>query len=314
MYAQVKTERLLKLMQLMSGPIDYSLEELANRLEISERTIYRYIETFNDVGFTVVRREGNIHKLITTNRRNLDIDSLVCFSNEEAVIISRMIDALDQGNTLKVGLKAKLAAICEQTPMAKLISNKDNAEKLNMLSDAITRKKTVILHDYESGNTLTISDRVVEPFSFSTNHIGINAFELASKTCKTYTISRIGSVEMLNDTWENESLHKDKPVDVFRMSADRYLEHVVIRLTLLAKNILLEEYPLASDCIKVVDPPEQDAQEKWILETDICSVFGAGRFVLGLATDTEVLEGTILREYISRVVDEFLVPEYPDCH
>ena len=314
MYAQEKTERLLKLIQLMSGPVDYSIQELSDRLGISSRTIYRYIETFKDVGFTVIRKEADIHRLVRTNRRNVDIDSLVCFSNEEAHILSSMIDSLDQGNALKAGLKTKLAAICEQTPMARITSNKANAEKIDQLSEAISRKKAVTLHDYESGNSLTISDRLVEPFSFSTNHIGINAFELSSGICKTYTISRIGSVEVLNVAWANEPLHKEKPTDIFRMSADVFLEHVKIRLTLLAKNLLLEEYPLAIDYIKVIDPPEYDNQEKWLLETDICSVFGAGRFVLGLATDTEVLEGDKLKEYVSRVIEDFLIPDYIDCH
>lgn len=312
MYAQEKTERLLRLMQMMSGPVEYTIGELSSRLDMSERTIYRYIETFRDVGFTVIRKERNVPRLITTNRRGLDFDSLVCFSAEEAAIVNGLIDSLDQGNALKAGLKAKLAAVCEQTPMARIIANRDTAEKLNLLSDAIRTKKKVFLRGYESGNTLTISDRLVEPFSFSVNNTGINAFEPASGICKTFTISRIGSVEVLDDPWENEPLHREKPTDIFRMSADAYLEHVKIRLTLLAKNLLLEEYPLSAEYITQVEPPAHDSKEMWLLETNICSVFGAGRFVLGLAADAEVLEGPILKEYLARMIEEILIPDFLD--
>lgn len=314
MYAQEKTERLLRLMQMMSGPMEYTIEELSDRLDLSERTIYRYIETFRDVGFTVIRKERNVPRLITTNRRGLDFNNLVCFSAEEASIVNGLIDSLDQGNALKAGLKRKLTAVCEQTPMARIIVNRDTAEKLNTLSDAIRTRRRVCLHDYESGSSLTISDRLVEPFSFSVNNTGVNAFEPASGMCKTFNISRIGRVEILEDHWEDEHLHREKPTDIFRMSADNYLEHVKIRLTLLAKNLLLEEYPLSADYITQVEPPEHDSQEMWLLETDICSVFGAGRFVLGLAADAEVLEGSILKKYITRMIEEILIPDFLDCH
>ena len=46
---QPKIERLLRLMALMSGNVDYTVEELASRLETSYRSIYRYIETFKRV-------------------------------------------------------------------------------------------------------------------------------------------------------------------------------------------------------------------------------------------------------------------------
>ena len=41
---QSKMERLLRLMKLMSGNVNYSVEQLSQKLDMSERTIYRYIE------------------------------------------------------------------------------------------------------------------------------------------------------------------------------------------------------------------------------------------------------------------------------
>ena len=94
MEAQLKTERLLRLMQMLAGPVEYTIEELSNRLEMSERTIYRYLNTFEDVGFTV-KRGTNVPRLLTTNRRNLSIDDLVCFSREEAALVNQLLDRLD---------------------------------------------------------------------------------------------------------------------------------------------------------------------------------------------------------------------------
>lgn len=299
MEAQLKTERLLRLMQMMAGPIDYTIEELSRNLEISERTVFRYLNTFEDVGFTISRR-SNVPKLITTNRPHLSIDDLVCFSREEAALVDQLLDSLDAGNSLKASLKQKLVAVCEQTPMAKIVTNKGNSEKLNLLSDAIHDRKKVILKGYESGHSLTVRDRLIEPFAFSPNYIGVEAFEPESGMCKTFTINRIHSVEVLNEGWEFETGHKLKPKDIFRMSADEPLETIKLKMTTRAKNLLLEEYPLSAACI--TETPGPDSSRKWILETEICSVFGAGRFALGLAEDVEVVEGEELKRYISKVI------------
>lgn len=296
MESQLKTERLLRLMQMLAGPVEYTITELGDHLEMSERTIYRYLQTFEDVGFTV-RRGTNVPRLITTNRPHLSIDDLVCFSREEAALVNQLLDRLDAGNSLKAGLKQKLVAVCDQTPMARLLTNKDNSEKLNALSDAIHDKKKVVLRGYESGHSLTERDRLVEPFSFTPNYIGIVAYEPESGQCKTFKINRIKSVEILPDGWENEARHIERPTDVFRMSADKPLERIRLLMTSLAKNLLIEEYPLSAAYIH--EAPEGDSKEKWELETEICSVFGAGRFVMGLPGDVEVLEGKKLKEYIA---------------
>ena len=60
---QPKMERLLRLMKLMSGSVNYSLEQLSRKLDMSERTIYRYIDTFKESGFVVTRFRGNVYKL-----------------------------------------------------------------------------------------------------------------------------------------------------------------------------------------------------------------------------------------------------------
>ena len=48
---QPKIERMLRLMKMMSGNINYSVEELSEKLEMSDRTIYRYIDTFKNSGY-----------------------------------------------------------------------------------------------------------------------------------------------------------------------------------------------------------------------------------------------------------------------
>ena len=100
---QPKIERVLRLMQLLSGSRRYTIEELAERLDMSARMIYRYIDTFKSVGYAV-RKEGGVPRLVKMDGRD-DIAQLVHFTDEEAYVVNRLIDALDNGNVLKVVAK-----------------------------------------------------------------------------------------------------------------------------------------------------------------------------------------------------------------
>ena len=57
---QPKIERVLRLMQLLTGNVNYTINDLADKLDTSYRSIYRYLDTFKDAGF-VVQKVGDDH-------------------------------------------------------------------------------------------------------------------------------------------------------------------------------------------------------------------------------------------------------------
>ena len=60
---QPRIERMLRLMKLMSGNTNYTIGELAKKLGITYRSVYRYIETFESSGFVVDKVRKNVYKL-----------------------------------------------------------------------------------------------------------------------------------------------------------------------------------------------------------------------------------------------------------
>ena len=288
---QPKIERVLRLMTLMSGNVEYTVDELADKLDTSYRSIYRYIDTFKGCGFAVEKIHGNIYRLAKMSPRYPDLDKLVYFSEEEACLVNHLIDRLDPTNALKTGLQRKLAAIYSSTSIADYIDKRSNAANVEALSRAVREKKAVRLVRYESGHSGQIRDRRVEPFAFTTNFIDVWAYDLEDGRNKIFKISRMEEVEVLEDVpWTQETAHERLGMDVFRM-AGRVAFRVRLRLSMKAKNLLTEEYPLA----------ERDLTpdgEGWILDTGICAVAGVGRFVSGLAGEIQILDGEPLRDYL----------------
>ena len=287
-------------MKMMSGNTNYTIDELADKLGMSYRSVYRYIDTFKASGFVIEKLQKNVYKVGKMPRSHVDMSKLIYFSEEEAYLVNSMINGLHPTNQLKANLKKKLSAIYSCTSIANYVHSEDTISNIQELENAIRDKKKVILKSYESANSHEVSDRFIEPFEFTTNCIDIWGYDLEKQECRVFKISRIKSVVVLDDSWSNEDKHQKSKTDCFRMSGYEQTP-VKLELSLMAKNLLLEEYPLAQKDIKEIDG-------KWILDTMVSDMAGVGRFVIGLADEIEVIDSPALRDYIRQFVTQNLLP------
>ena len=292
---QPKIERLLRLMKLMTGNVNYTVNDLAERLDTTYRSIYRYIESFKDAGFVVQKLDGGVYKLSKESPHFKDISQLVHFTDEEAHIVNQLIEGLDDTNMLKQNLRKKLSSVYNCTSMASSVVHGANASNVNSLVEAIERRSQVVLRDYASSHTGNRHDRVVEPFGFTTNYVQVWCYEPESGMNKLFKTARIGSVEVLDREWEYADKHHEGYIDIFRMTGfDQY--RVQLKLGMLARNLLVEEYPLAERDITELD------ESSWLLDTNVCNYRGIGRFVMGLMDDIEIVDSPEFAKYISRQV------------
>ena len=288
---QPKIERLLRLMKLMTGNVNYTVNDLAERLDTTYRSIYRYIESFKDAGFVVQKLDGGVYKLSKESPHFKDISQLVHFTDEEAHIVNQLIEGLDDTNMLKQNLRKKLCSVYNCTSMASSVVHGANASNVNSLVEAIEHRCQVVLHGYASSHTGNRRDRVVEPFGFTTNYVQVWCYEPESGMNKLFKTSRIGSVEVLDREWEHSDKHHEGYIDIFRMTGfEQY--RVQLKLGMLARNLLVEEYPLAERDIVELD------DNSWLLDTKVCNYRGIGRFVMGLMDDIEIVDSPEFEEYI----------------
>ena len=297
---QPKIERMLRLMKMMSGNENYTITELSKKLDMSYRTVYRYIDTFKASGFVVNKVRTNVYKIGKMPRSHVDMKNLIYFSEEEAYIINDMKNGLHNTNQLKSGLMKKLSAIYSCTSIANYVHSEETSANIKNLGQAIREKKKVILKAYESANSQEVSDRFIEPFEFTTNCIDVWGYDIEKCENRVFKISRIGEVVIIDDIWNHTENHQKSKTDCFRMSGYEQTP-VKLELSLMAKNLLLEEYPLAQKDIKEID-------SKWILETMVSDMAGVGRFVIGLADEIEVIDSPALRDYIRQFVTQNLLP------
>ena len=295
---QPKIERMLRLMKMLAGNRNYTIDELAERLGTSYRSIYRYIDTFKDSGFVVEKLHSNVYRLGKMPKSYVDLKNLIYFSEEEAYILNSLINGLDSTNMLKINLKKKLSAVYNSTGIINYIQKAEVPEHIETLGEAIRKKRKVILKAYESSHSQEISDRFIEPFEFTTNCIDIWGYDIEKQENRVFKISRIGAVTLLADNWANEQKHQKSKTDCFRISSFEQTP-VKLELSLMAKNLLIEEYPMAEQDLRKEDG-------KWVLETMVSGMEGVGRFVMGLATEVKIIDSPELENYIREFIEKHL--------
>ena len=185
----------------------------------------------------------------------------------------------------------------------KVFTNEDKAAALSLLQQALTQKKCVILHDYASSNSGKVSNRLVEAYDVRPEDGLVICFDRKRFSTRVFNINRIGYVEILdNEPWKFPSSHEKIEVDVFHMTGDKPI-HVSLQLDLMAKNLLIEEFPSAKNYIK----PHKGNDNIWYFDTDVYQLEGVGRFYMGLANRIKILEAPELKAYVSDFSKQYLI-------
>ncbi|NMB06670.1 MAG: WYL domain-containing protein [Bacteroidales bacterium] len=288
---QPKLERLLRLMKLLTANNYLTVEEIAARLSITPRSVYRYIDTFREAGFVIKKRDGCV-RLDKSSPYFKDISELIHFTEEEAYILKSAIESIDENNILKQNLKKKLYTVYNYKILAETIVDGRHGRNVRQLVSAMEKGQRVMLKKYASSNGNDIRDRKVEAFAFTTNYEQVWCYCLEDQEVKLFRVSRIGAVEVLQESWQHQVAHIAGYIDIFRMHSSERLP-LKLKLGLRSTSLLLEEFPLASKQLR------QISDNEWMLETEICSYDGVGRFVLGLIGDIEIIDSPEFLQYIA---------------
>ena len=183
----------------------------------------------------------------------------------------------------------------------KVFKDKNKAAAISQLQHAMSQRKCAILHGYSSSNSGNVADRLVEPYDVLPEDGLVICFDRKKLDKRVFSISRIGYVEILEEDWKYTASHTPIAVDAFHMSGEKAIK-VSLQLDLLAKNLLIEEFPRTK---KDISPDAKD-ENVWYLSTEVYALEGVGRFYIGLANHIKILDAPKLQEYINDFKDKYL--------
>lgn len=272
MFNQNRILRVFKLITLLKTFPAKSIKRLASTLEISERSCYRYMDLLDELGFDVSKDENN--------KFSLKADQIVDpFTKEESHLIHEVLTVSVKNNPLVVSIKSKLPSLEESNILANNIVNGHLSKLVSQISEAILNKTQIIIRKYQSANTESITDRLVEPVGFTDNYVFLCAYEIESNQNKYFKVERMGSVEILDIRYQFESLHKLSKPDVFGFNDSGEKFKVKLKLSMRAQLWIKDDYPDTITYLKDL------GNGFWLLEVDVFNMEPVSRIIRSMPND-----------------------------
>ena len=279
MLNQRKILRVLQFISYLEQRPPKAVNQLAEMLETTERTVYRYLDLIRECGFDLQRDKYTRFFIHNNTAQGIR------FSTEEAEYLKQLVLTSGKRNKLKDAVLSKIYLASDVNIVAGHLVNAKNGRIVERLAQAIADKEQVILKRYHSINSETISDRLVEPFGFTDNYHTVMAFEVTSAKNKTYHLDRITAVEFNNRGFMFEDKHEHQIPDAFGFSFKGEQHDIELELSLKAYLLLKDEYPLTIPYIKF--NPKSDLYELKIQVNDLKPI---QRFMRGIGSSNYIVK------------------------
>lgn len=287
---QRKLYRILKLISILKLRGGKTIPSIAEILEVTERSVYRYLSLLESVGFPLDCKPGSNRWFLVTDP---DKDNEgTGFSLEEASLIRDLLVGGAHHHPLKDGILQKLYIHSELHPLAENLVNARVNYLLGKLVKAIKQEKQVILKSYHSAHSGEIKDYRIEPFDFTENYNTVLAYDLSDGLNKQFKLERIGEVLVLDKNQRHRSKHEVQKTDVFGCNGSVPVR-ITLELNLRSYLLLREEFPRSLPFIA-----ESELPGKYIFHGPVNGYDGAGRFIMGLLDEIRIINPPDLHEYI----------------
>ncbi len=286
----------LDLLLLLTENHSYTAQELADRLDITRRNLYYYLEYLRESGFLLIK-SGFRYRLDRSSPFFKRLHDNIALTRDEAAFLYRLLDSAEKIDYQALTVKAKLerqfnlAELSDPAVMRRMNRN------IRQLKKAIAEKHMVTLRAYSSPHSQTVADRIVEPFLLMNGGTDIRCHELRTHENKTYKVARTAEIEILDVPWIYENLHREVYTDIFGFSGEECY-HVSLHLGQLSHNLLIEEHPAAEPFVTTID------NNHWQADLDVVSYLGIGRFVLGLYDDITIIGDKGFKAYINTKIKQ----------
>jgi proteasome accessory factor C len=294
MFNQNKIHRFFQLINFLKARPAKSVRSIAAFLETSDRTVYRYMDLLKDLGFHIEKDANN--KVFIASNSDTDV---IPFTPQEADYLTKLILSAGKENQLAQSVLQKVQQSNEIQIGANSLFKAHLAKIVEQISVAIVEGKQLLIKGYSSASSQSISDRIVEPTSFTENYDSISAFEISTRLNKYFNIERITSVEVLDKPMEHEAQHEFHKPDIFGFQGKSMDKEIEIEMSMRACLLLKEEYPMSAAYIKSI--PNSGL---YYFKANVQSFKAPGRFVMGFLEEIQVIGSIEFKRYIQRIVSK----------
>lgn len=306
----MRADRLFSIVLLLQSNGQLTARNLAERLEVSERTIHRDMEALSGAGIPVValRGTGGGWSLLGEYRTNLtglneaEIQSLFV-TKPTRLLADLNLEKASEGALLKLlaampPLHRRGAEYARQriyVDVAGWSRSEESVPLLHLLQDAIWQERKVRM-TYGRGECGS-PERLVDPLGLVAKGSVWYLVAAIEGEIRSYRVSRVEQAEMLGEVFVRPAdfdlaAFWEKSAAEFRSHLPRYSARVRVR------QEIVKRLPFAGRFARIEQTGQPD-EEGWVevsLRFDVEEM--ACEYALGFGTQLEVLEPLALREKV----------------
>lgn len=289
MFNQNRIFRVFRLINYLKAGPPKSISGIERFLATSGRTVYRYIDMLEELGFTV-EKDGNGRLFIPGP------EETVPFTPQEARFLKQLVLSAANGHKLAHGVLDKIKQSHDIEIGAESLFRVHLSKIVELISQAIMERKQLLIKGYHSANSESIRDRLVEPMCFTDNYTSLSAFEVKTKENKFFNIERMTGVEVLAKPMKYESDHRFHAPDCFGFQGKTLNKEIEFTITMKAYLLLKEEFPMAAAFAKPLS-----GSKRYHFKARVQSFKAPARFVLGFQEEADLIGSKEFIRYVSKL-------------
>ncbi len=313
----MRADRLLSIVLLLQTHRHLTAGALAERLEVSERTIHRDMEALSGAGIPVVAERGTgggwsilgEYRTDLTGLNESEIQSLFVTQSPK-VLADLKLQKASEGALLK--LLAALPAIhrhgAERARQRIYVDSKgwsrleDSVPLLPVLQDAVWNERKLRI-TYERGPGCEAVERVLDPLGLVAKG---NAWYLVAgvdEYVRSYRIARISNAEVLDERSHTPvgfdlGAYWEKSAETFKSTLPRYVATFRVSPTIFPRLRFAGRFARVSDVMETGADGWLKVNVGFDVEEMACE------YALGFGANLEVLDPLVLREKVKEMAEE----------
>lgn len=211
----MQESRLFKIVYYLLDKGKSTAPELAEKFEVSIRTIYRDLDAISAAGIPIYAMQGKGGGISLL--QDYILDKSLLSDQEKEKILMALQGIIATEDTKADELLSKLGGIFQtkipdwiEVDFSDWIKNTPNQDVFNIIKGAIFTKNTIVLSYF--GNNGNFSKRTVEPIKlvFKSKDWYLYGFCLVKNDFRFFKLTRIKCLEVLTETFTREISHIPK--------------------------------------------------------------------------------------------------------
>ncbi len=209
-----KTDRIVEILLILSKNPGVTAPELAQKLQVTERSVYRYLAELKEKGYLIRNikdTDSASRKYYLTPLSFTGAEALAMISSGKAFISQEGLPLCQDLKTALEKVEAAIFAVedkrmfCHLQARFTYLSNKMRdyspwEDKITIINKAIRRSRSITIV-YDSFSSGEVRERIIDPYDlyWSDGNLYLAAFCHKNKKMRTFRIDRFKAIKEIGD-------------------------------------------------------------------------------------------------------------------